>query len=64
MLNEAIAISGIYYYDEENITESCLAFRTAVAPPQYYEQEDERGCLLTWGIGRFVVHPLGFTALI
>ncbi|CUA75280.1 ABC transporter C family member 4 [Rhizoctonia solani] len=51
MRNEAIAASGIYYYDEENITESRLAFRAAVTVP-YYEQEDERGCILTWGIGR------------
>ncbi|KDN34735.1 hypothetical protein RSAG8_12177, partial [Rhizoctonia solani AG-8 WAC10335] len=44
MKNEAIAVSGIYYYDEENITESRLAFRTAVAPPEDYEQSDDRGC--------------------
>ncbi|KAJ7482202.1 hypothetical protein B0H11DRAFT_2173252 [Mycena galericulata] len=29
MLNEFIVASGIYYYDEENITESELAFRVA-----------------------------------
>ncbi|CAE6506779.1 unnamed protein product [Rhizoctonia solani] len=52
MKNEAIAASGIYYYDEENITESRLAFRTAVAPPYRYEQDDERGCMLTWGMRR------------
>ncbi|CAE6479346.1 unnamed protein product [Rhizoctonia solani] len=52
MKNEAIAASGIYYYDEENITESRLAFRTAVAGPETYEQNDERGCKLTWGMGR------------
>ncbi|CAE6506771.1 unnamed protein product [Rhizoctonia solani] len=52
MLNEAIAASGIYYYDEENITESRLAFRTAVAGPETYQQNDERGCKLTWGMGR------------
>ncbi|KAG8741164.1 hypothetical protein FRC11_014943, partial [Ceratobasidium sp. 423] len=52
MKNEAIAASGIYYYDEENITQSRLAFRTAVAGPETYEQNDERGCKLTWGMGR------------
>ncbi|CAE6440372.1 unnamed protein product [Rhizoctonia solani] len=52
MKNEAIAASGIYYYDEENITESRLAFRTAVTPPEDYEQNDDRGCRLAWGMGR------------
>ncbi|QRV92099.1 hypothetical protein RhiJN_20117 [Ceratobasidium sp. AG-Ba] len=47
MGNEAIAASGIYYYDEDNITESQLAFRTAAAIPYTYEQWDERGCVLT-----------------
>ncbi|KAH7337291.1 hypothetical protein B0J17DRAFT_769439 [Rhizoctonia solani] len=56
MMNEAITASGIYYYDEENITESRLAFRTAVAGPETYQQNDERGCKLTWGMGRFVFH--------
>ncbi|KAG8724297.1 hypothetical protein FRC09_020358 [Ceratobasidium sp. 395] len=50
MSNEAIAASGIYYYSEENITESRLAFRTAASVPFTYEQSDERGCQLTWGI--------------
>ncbi|KAG8684099.1 hypothetical protein FRC08_013905 [Ceratobasidium sp. 394] len=49
MSNEAIAASGIYYYSEENITESRLAFRTAACIPGY-EQGDNRGCRLTWGI--------------
>ncbi|KAG8686570.1 hypothetical protein FRC09_014048 [Ceratobasidium sp. 395] len=52
MSNEAIAASGIYYYSEENITESRLAFRTAACIPNDYEQDDERGCRLTWGISR------------
>ncbi|KDN35321.1 hypothetical protein RSAG8_11655, partial [Rhizoctonia solani AG-8 WAC10335] len=52
MKNEAIAASGIYYYDEENITESRLAFRTAVGVPPNYEQGDEKGCMLTWGMKR------------
>ncbi|KAG9098376.1 hypothetical protein FS749_003959 [Ceratobasidium sp. UAMH 11750] len=52
MSNEAIAASGIYYYSEDNITESRLAFRTAASIPGSYEQNDERGCRLTWGIAR------------
>ncbi|KAF8601411.1 hypothetical protein BDV93DRAFT_495811 [Ceratobasidium sp. AG-I] len=50
MSNESIVVSGIYYYDEDNITESRLAFRTAAAVPGEYEQSDSRGCILTWGI--------------
>ncbi|KEP48077.1 DUF4246 family protein [Rhizoctonia solani 123E] len=52
MKNEAIAASGIYYYDEDNITESHLAFRTAVVPPDNYEQNDDHGCILSWGLER------------
>ncbi|KAH7337287.1 hypothetical protein B0J17DRAFT_666990 [Rhizoctonia solani] len=51
MLNEVIVASGIYCYDEENVTESRLAFRTAVSPPHYYEDED-KGCVQTWGMPR------------
>ncbi|QRW06156.1 hypothetical protein RhiLY_05155 [Ceratobasidium sp. AG-Ba] len=42
MWNEAIAVSAIYYYDEDNISESRLAFRTAAAIPVTYDQGDER----------------------
>ncbi|KAG9123925.1 hypothetical protein FRC07_013482 [Ceratobasidium sp. 392] len=52
MSNEAIAVSGIYYYSEENITESRLAFRTAAYVSGNYEQDDEHGCRQTWGIAR------------
>ncbi|KAG8711500.1 hypothetical protein FRC08_015809 [Ceratobasidium sp. 394] len=52
MSNEAITASGIYYYSEDNITESRLAFRTAASIPGSYEQNDEHGCRLTWGIAR------------
>ncbi|KAH7337288.1 hypothetical protein B0J17DRAFT_629848 [Rhizoctonia solani] len=58
MKNEAIAASEICYYDEENITESRLAFRTAVAPPYKYEQDDNRGCMLTWGMKSIAYLPL------
>ena len=40
MINEAIVCSGIYYYDEDNITESALAFRMAVSAPEDIEQHD------------------------
>ncbi|KZV94711.1 hypothetical protein EXIGLDRAFT_672811 [Exidia glandulosa HHB12029] len=50
MKNEHIVASGIFYYDEENITESRLAFRTAVREPLHYEQNDERGCVTVWGL--------------
>lgn len=52
MSNESIAVSGIYYYDQENISESHLAFRTAVDEPEEYGQYDSKGCLTTWGIER------------
>lgn len=51
MKNESIAVSGIYYYDEGNITESRLAFRTAVEEPDEYRR-DEEACMLTWGLRR------------
>ncbi|KAK7061191.1 hypothetical protein R3P38DRAFT_2828031 [Favolaschia claudopus] len=40
MLNESIVASGIYYYDEENITESRLAFRVTTGAPVYHKQDD------------------------
>lgn len=43
MINEAIVSTGIYYYDEENVTESKLAFRAAVDEPASYEQNDSFG---------------------
>ncbi|KAF8601401.1 hypothetical protein BDV93DRAFT_608140 [Ceratobasidium sp. AG-I] len=52
MSNESIVVSGIYYYEQENISESYLAFRTAVLQPEDYGQDDSRGCLLTWGVDR------------
>ncbi|KAF7361405.1 hypothetical protein MSAN_01173600 [Mycena sanguinolenta] len=40
MENERIVASGVYYYDEENITESRLSFRVAVGEPEYHNQDD------------------------
>jgi len=43
MANEAIASMGYIYYGEENVTESMLAFRTAIDEPVDYYQHDEYG---------------------
>ncbi|KAG8997398.1 hypothetical protein FRB90_012514 [Tulasnella sp. 427] len=51
MANERIVASGIYYYDCENITDSQLAFRMGVNfEGAGYEQSDNRGVKLTWGM--------------
>lgn len=47
MVNEGIVASGIYYYDEENVTESALAFRLAVSEPGY-ENGDSEGMDLVY----------------
>ncbi|WP_343242098.1 DUF4246 domain-containing protein [Streptomyces sp. SID9727] len=49
MLNERIVSTGIYYWDSENITESRLAFRTAVDEPEY-EQSDDDGVREVYGL--------------
>uniref|UniRef100_A0A914DJ23 DUF4246 domain-containing protein n=1 Tax=Acrobeloides nanus TaxID=290746 RepID=A0A914DJ23_9BILA len=61
MLNERIVASGIYYYDMENITESRLSFRQAVAEPEY-EQDDDRGCEHFYGLenGSALTQELGY----
>ncbi|KAG8931780.1 hypothetical protein FRC01_000809 [Tulasnella sp. 417] len=54
MANERIIASGIYYYDCENITDSQLAFRVGVNfEAAGYEETDDRGILLTWGMVRW-----------
>ncbi|KAI0029117.1 hypothetical protein K488DRAFT_73225 [Vararia minispora EC-137] len=52
MVNEAIFATGIYYYDEENVQKSKLAFRAAVAEPQGYAQRDEIVIREIWGVDR------------
>ncbi|PVZ96749.1 hypothetical protein BB558_007315 [Smittium angustum] len=42
MLNEEIVATGIHYYDQENITDSYLAFRQSIREPDY-EQNDNKG---------------------
>ncbi|MFD6195005.1 DUF4246 domain-containing protein [Streptomyces sp. NPDC060275] len=49
MLNERIVSTGIYYWDSENITESRLAFRTALSEPRY-EQSDHTGMREVYGL--------------
>ncbi|KAJ7982914.1 hypothetical protein DFH06DRAFT_1171871 [Mycena polygramma] len=52
MLNERIVASGIYYYDEENISESRLAFRVATSDPVYHEQDDDTCMNILYGMER------------
>lgn len=54
MANESIVATGIYYYAQENITESHLAFRRAVQVDvvPYYEQNDDIGVKTIFGIDR------------
>eukprot|EP00915_Cephaloidophora_sp_WS-2016_P002106 GHVH01002831.1.p1 GENE.GHVH01002831.1~~GHVH01002831.1.p1 ORF type:complete len:614 (+),score=92.48 GHVH01002831.1:106-1947(+) len=48
MLNESIVSTGLYYYDEENITTSQLGFRIGVSDPEY-EQGDDPAVLAIYG---------------
>ncbi|GAA6023983.1 hypothetical protein JCM10207_006842 [Rhodosporidiobolus poonsookiae] len=51
MQNEEIVASGIYYFDQENITDSQLAFRGTFDDDQLpYEQSDDRGVRAVFGI--------------
>ncbi|KAF7354698.1 hypothetical protein MSAN_01383500 [Mycena sanguinolenta] len=52
MLNEHIVASGIYYYDEENISESRLAFRVTTGAPTYHVQDDEMCMDILYGLKR------------
>ncbi|KAH8809570.1 hypothetical protein DL96DRAFT_1685780 [Flagelloscypha sp. PMI_526] len=51
MLNERIVSTGIYYYDSHNITESSLAFRVGIRPPETHCQDDTCTRWL-YGLGR------------
>lgn len=55
-LNEHICATALYYYDNENITESHLAFRTKVDTydirERDYAQEDHSGVCYLFGIER------------
>jgi hypothetical protein len=51
MANEAIIASGIYYYEEENVTSSQLGFRRVVSSGELdFEQSDAVGLKVTWGL--------------
>ncbi|KAJ6544148.1 hypothetical protein B0H19DRAFT_1267451 [Mycena capillaripes] len=50
ILNERIVASGIYYYEEENISESHLAFRVTTGDPVYHEQWDEMCIDILYGL--------------
>ncbi|KAJ7689006.1 hypothetical protein B0H17DRAFT_1296645 [Mycena rosella] len=50
MANEHIVASGIYYYDEENITESRLSFRVPTGQPEYHQQNDNECMRILYGI--------------
>ncbi|KAJ7499546.1 hypothetical protein FB451DRAFT_1073796 [Mycena latifolia] len=52
MLNEHIVASGIYYYEEDNISESRLAFRVNTGPPVYHQQDDELCMKILYGMKR------------
>ncbi|KAJ7911050.1 hypothetical protein B0H13DRAFT_2010372 [Mycena leptocephala] len=52
MLNECIVASGIYYYEEENISESRLAFRVTTGAPVYHQQEDDVCMEILYGLKR------------
>ncbi|MGX1808460.1 DUF4246 domain-containing protein [Nocardia sp. NPDC055321] len=49
MMNERIVSTGIYYWDSENITESCLGFRAALDDPEY-QQNDDDGVRAIYGL--------------
>ena len=60
MRNECIVASGIAYYSQDNVGDSMLAFRQAVAEPEY-EQGDHRGVREVWGLEneRSLVQSMG-----
>ncbi|KAJ6558315.1 hypothetical protein B0H19DRAFT_1292351 [Mycena capillaripes] len=50
MANEHIVASGIYYYDEEKITESKLSFRVPSGQPIYHKQDDNECMRILYGM--------------
>ncbi|KAJ7283224.1 hypothetical protein C8J57DRAFT_1291802 [Mycena rebaudengoi] len=52
MLNERIVASGIYYYEEDNISESRLSFRVTTSAPVYHAQDDEICSEILYGLKR------------
>ncbi|KIY66112.1 hypothetical protein CYLTODRAFT_491743 [Cylindrobasidium torrendii FP15055 ss-10] len=54
MLNESIVSTFLYYYDEDNITQSELAFRVSVTEPCYHGQDDSTCTQILYGLDRQV----------
>ncbi|KAK0442198.1 hypothetical protein EV421DRAFT_1904366 [Armillaria borealis] len=52
MKNECVVSTGIYYYDQENITQSKLSFCMSVSEPDGYGQSDGDGTKAVWGLDR------------
>lgn len=61
MANERIIASAIYYFDQENISETRLSFRRAVTGPPY-DQGDYDGISLLYGLANeeALVQPNGY----
>ncbi|KAJ6567040.1 hypothetical protein B0H19DRAFT_1219631 [Mycena capillaripes] len=61
MANEHIVASGIYYYDEENITETQLSFRVPTRHPEPHGQDDHEcmSCLYGFLLYDECVQTLG-----
>ncbi|KAJ3376737.1 hypothetical protein HDU92_009075 [Lobulomyces angularis] len=58
--HENIVSTGIYYYDNKNITKSLLSFRVGVYEPSY-KQDDHRGMELGYGLynEELLIQPRG-----
>ncbi|KAJ7640356.1 hypothetical protein DFH06DRAFT_1334720 [Mycena polygramma] len=59
MSNEHIVASGIYYYDEENITQSDLSFRVPVSEPDHHGHNDHECAMTRYGIYDNCTQALG-----
>ncbi|KAJ6468804.1 hypothetical protein C8R45DRAFT_1167463 [Mycena sanguinolenta] len=53
MANERIVASGIYSYDEENITRSKLAFRVATSEPHHLSDNDHDCAMTQYGFSNY-----------
>lgn len=49
MKNERIVATGIYYYENENISESILSFRTAISNFEYEHDDTNKGVRIVYG---------------
>ncbi|KAF7328803.1 hypothetical protein MVEN_02509200 [Mycena venus] len=53
MANESIVASGIYYYDEDNITETKLSFRVSTSEPGEHSRNDHECAMIQYGISTY-----------